>query len=89
MGGRQGASVFIRTLSSQMKRLCCHTPPRSCHNLTRQQVNTVSAHLKSGAPVSHQVPNCSIRNSEVSIEQATKLEDLENKGGPAGTAKEL
>lgn len=68
-----------------MKRLCCHTPARSCYNRTRQQVNTVSAHLKSWTPVSHQVPNCSIRNSEVSIERATKLEDLENKGGPAGT----
>lgn len=60
VGGKRGASVFIHTLTSQTRPFCRHTPPLSSHNRARQQVNTLSAHLTSRAPASHQIPNRSI-----------------------------
>lgn len=88
VGGKQGASVSIHTLTSQTRPFCRHTPPHSSHNRARQQVNTQSAHLTSRAPASHQVPYRSITEVAVSIKEAVEQAEME-KRGLAGTAEKL
>lgn len=88
MGGKQGASVSIHTLTSQTWPLCRHTPPHSSRNRARQQVNTQSAHLTSRAPASHQVPYRPITEVAVSTKEAAELAEGK-KGGLAGTAEKL
>lgn len=79
MGGKQGASVSIHTLTSQTRPLCRHTPLHSSYNCARQQVNTQSAHLTSQAPASHQVPDRSITEVAVSTEEATEQAEMKKK----------
>lgn len=87
MGGKQGASVSIHTITSQTWPLCRHTPPHNSSNRARQQVNTQSAHLTSLAPASHQVPYRSITEVAVSTEEAVKV-SKRKKGGPGWNCRE-
>lgn len=87
VGGKQGASVSIHTLTSQTWLLCRHTPPHSSLNRARQQVNTQSAHLTSRASAFHQVPNRSITVVAVSTKQ--EQAEMEKKSGLAGAAEKL
>lgn len=88
MGGKQGSSVSIQTLSSQSRPLCRHTPPHSSLNRARQQVNTQSAHLTSQALPSHQSSNRSITEVALCTKRAVEQKEM-TKGGKSRAAEKL